>query len=48
MAVFKVNGLTITTNYNIPANKGAHSVGPIKINPDITVVIGSGAKWVIL
>ena len=48
MDIFKENKLTVTTNYTIPANKGSLSVGPIQINQGVTVVIGDGAKWVIL
>lgn len=48
MAVFKTNDLTVTTNYTITANKGVHSVGPIKINNGITIVIGTNARWIIL
>lgn len=48
MNIFKTNDLTVTTSYTIPANKGSHSVGPIKINSGVTVVIGTDARWVIL
>lgn len=48
MKVFKTNNLTVTTNYTIASNKGVHSVGPIKINNGITVVIGTDGRWVIL
>lgn len=37
----------ITTNTNIPATHNGHSVGPIQINPGVTVSISPGARWVI-
>ena len=37
----------ITTNTNIPATHNGHSVGPIQINPGVTVSISPSARWVI-
>lgn len=41
------NNLTVTANYTIPNNKGAHSVGPITVNNGVVVTVGSGSRWVI-
>lgn len=45
-AIF-TNPKTITANTVIPANYGAHSVGPMIINSGVTVTVNSGSKWVI-
>jgi hypothetical protein len=46
--VFVENGVTVTTNYTLSANKNAESVGPITVNSGITVTIPSTQRWVIL
>lgn len=48
MDVFKLNTFVVTANYTIPSNKGVHSVGPIKINESVKVIISTGSKWIIL
>jgi hypothetical protein len=42
-----LNNLTISSNYTIPAARGAHSVGPITYAPGVTVTVSSGSRWVI-
>ena len=46
--VFVENGVTVTTNYTLSANKNASSVGPITIDSGATVTIPSGQRWVVL
>ena len=46
--IFYENGQTVTANYTITANKNAMSAGPITINSGVSVVIPSGASWVIV
>jgi hypothetical protein len=46
--VFMENELTVTTNYELSANKSALSVGPVQINTGISVTIPTGHTWVIL
>jgi hypothetical protein len=46
--VFNENTVTVTTDYTLPINKNASSVGPITINSGITVTIPSGQRWVVL
>jgi len=46
--VFVQNSNTITTNYSIPADTNASSVGPVTINSSVTVTVPSGGVWVIL
>jgi hypothetical protein len=46
--VFYENGLSVTTTYSIPSNRGAMSTGPITIQTGATVTIPSGSRWVIL
>ena len=46
--VFYENDQTITTNYELTANKNAMSAGPITINAGISVTVPSGASWVIV
>ena len=43
-----LNNLSITSNYTLPANNGANSVGPITIASGQSVTISSGSRWVIL
>jgi hypothetical protein len=45
---FFINGLTISSNYTLSANLGAHSVGPITVNTGVVVTISSGSRWVVL
>ena len=46
--VFVQNGQTMTTNYTIPADKNAMSTGPITINSGVTLIVSSGARYVVL
>jgi hypothetical protein len=46
--VFVENGVTVTANYTLSANKNAESVGPIVVSSSATVTIPSGQRWVIL
>ena len=46
--VFVENGVTVTTNYTLSANKNAESVGPITINSGVSVTVPSGQRWVVL
>jgi hypothetical protein len=46
--VFVENGVTVTANYTLSANKNAESVGPISINSGVVVTIPSDQRWVIL
>ena len=46
--VFYENDQTITTNYELTANKNAMSTGPLTINTGISVTVPTGATWVIL
>jgi hypothetical protein len=46
--VFVENETVVTTNYTMPAGKNAESVGPITINPGVTVTIPDGQRWVVL
>jgi hypothetical protein len=43
--IFYLNGQTVTTNYTIPTNFNAGSVGPVAINAGVTVTIPSGSVW---
>ena len=45
---FYLNGLTVASNYTVPASSGAHSVGPITINSGVSVTVTSGSRWVVL
>ena len=42
-----LNAVSISANFGIPATHNGHSVGPIQINPGVTVSISPGARWVI-
>lgn len=42
-----LNAVQVTANFGIPATHNGHSVGPIQINPGVTVSISPGARWVI-
>jgi hypothetical protein len=46
--VFVENETIVTTNYTLTAGKNAESVGPITINPGVTVTIPNGQRWVVL
>lgn len=46
--VFLENSNTVTTNYELTANKNAVSAGPITINSGVTVTVPSGQSWVIV
>tara|TARA_B100001964_G_C14038279_1_gene511465 strand:+ start:191 stop:850 length:660 start_codon:yes stop_codon:yes gene_type:complete len=46
--VFYENDQTITTNYELTANKNAMSAGPLTINSSIEVTVPSGATWIIV
>ena len=46
--VFYENDQTVTTNYELTANKNAMSAGPLTINSSISVTVPSGATWVIV
>jgi hypothetical protein len=45
---FYLNGLTVASNYTVPASQGAMSVGPITINSGVSVTVTSGSRWVVL
>jgi hypothetical protein len=40
-----LNPRIITSNLTIPSTHNAHSVGPIKIAPDVFVTVANGAVW---
>jgi hypothetical protein len=44
--VFQVNGRTVTTAYEIPADSGASVVGPLTLNAALT--FGANARLVVL
>lgn len=46
--VFIENGQTVTTNYTLSTGKNAVSAGPVTVNAGVSVVIPSGASWVIV
>jgi hypothetical protein len=46
--VFYENEQTVTVSYTIPATKNAMSAGPITINTGVTVIVSTGATWVIV
>jgi len=46
--VFVENARIVTTNYTIPSNKSAESVGEITINSGVTVTVSATSRWVIL
>ena len=46
--VFLENSNTVTTNYELTANKNAVSAGPITINSGVTVTVPAGQSWVIV
>jgi hypothetical protein len=46
--VFVENETVVTTNYTLTAGKNAESVGPITVNPGVTITIPSGQRWVVL
>lgn len=46
--VFIENGQTVTTSYTLSTGKNAVSAGPVTVNAGVSVVIPSGASWVIV
>jgi hypothetical protein len=46
--IFFENDKTITTNYEITANRNAMTAGPVTINSGITITIPTGSRWVIV
>lgn len=42
------NTQSITSNYTMTTNKNGFSVGPISVDPGITVTIPAGSRWVIM
>jgi hypothetical protein len=42
------NDQVIAANYTLPAGKNAVAVGPITIDTDVSIVIGTGQKLIIL
>jgi hypothetical protein len=40
-----LNPKTITSDLTIPGTHNAHSVGPVKIAPDVFVTVAAGAVW---
>lgn len=46
--VFIENGQTVTSNYTLSTGKNAVSAGPVTVNAGVSVVIPSGASWVIV
>ena len=45
---FYTNDQTVSANYTIASTQNAMSVGPISIANGISVVISTGAAWVIV
>jgi hypothetical protein len=46
--IFQLNGTTMSASYAIPAGKNASTVGPLTINPGVTLTIPSGQRVVVL
>lgn len=44
---FYENDLTVTTSYTVTANSGAHAVGPLVINSNVTVTVPATSNLVI-
>ena len=42
------NTTTISADYTLSTGQNAMSVGPITIDPDVTVTIPDGQRWVVL
>jgi hypothetical protein len=42
------NNLVITNNYTLTAGKNAMSVGPITIDPGVSVTVPTDQRWIIL
>lgn len=42
------NNLVITSNYTLTTGKNAMSVGPITIDPGVSVTVPTDQRWVIL
>ena len=47
-SVFQMNGMTVTQDFEFPADQSAMSVGPVTINSGVVVNIPAGQNWVIL
>ena len=47
-AVFQMNGMTVTQDFEFPDGQSAMSVGPITINSGVEVTVPDGQNWVIL
>jgi hypothetical protein len=45
---FFQNGLSVSSNYTVPASTGALSVGPITVASGVSVTVSSGSRWVVL
>ena len=43
-----MNGMTVTQDFEFPADQSAMSVGPVTINSGVVVNIPAGQNWVIL
>jgi len=46
--IFYENGLVVTTDYTIPADKNAGTFGPVTINPGVVVTVPPTSTWVIV
>lgn len=46
--MFYLNGQVVTTSYTIPTAQNAMTTGPITVNPNVTVTVPSGGRWVVL
>ena len=46
--VFVENETVVTSNYTLTTGRNAESVGPITVNPGVTITIPSGQRWVVL
>jgi hypothetical protein len=46
--VFYENDQVVTTDYTIPANKNAMSVGPVTVEAGATVTVSTGARYVVI
>lgn len=46
--VFVQNSNTVTTSYTLTTGFNAESVGPLTINPGVTITVPAGQRWVVL
>ena len=46
--IFWCNGTNVTADFTIPNGKNAMSAGPITINNNVTVTVGSGETWTVV